>query len=113
MELAAQPVIRDLVKKALKDFGQLTTNPTEQGKKDLDLFHHSYRVKIVKKMPRKDLFNTDLYLDIMQCEKSNLVTVKIEIDLNKKKELTDFLEENYMVEWQNKESWNIMRAEVI
>jgi len=64
-ELAAQPFIRNIVKKAFRDNGYLSTNPTEQGKKDLDLFHPNYRVKHVNKRPIKDLMNSDLYLDIM------------------------------------------------
>lgn len=102
-----------MMKKALKEHGQLSTTPTEQGKKDLDLFHLSYRVKNVNKLALKDLFCSDLYLDIAQCEKSNLVTVKIELDPSKKQDIIEFLEENYMAERHVKESWNIMRAEVI
>ena len=45
-----------MMKKALKEHGQLSTTPTEQGKKDLDLFHLSYRVKNVNKLALKDLF---------------------------------------------------------
>ena len=101
------------MKKALKEHGQLSTIPTEQGKKDLDLFHQSYRVKNVNKLALKDLLCSDLYLDIAQCEKSNLVTVKIEVDPNKKQDIIEFLEDNYMADRHIKENWNIMRAEVI
>lgn len=64
MELAAQPIIREMIKKQLKEHGQMSTTPTDQGKKDLDLFHQSYRVKNVHKLPLKELFCSDLYLDI-------------------------------------------------
>ena len=101
------------MKKALKEHGQLSTTPTEQGKKDLDLFHQSYRVQNVNKLALKDLLCSDLYLDIAQCEKSNLVTVKIEVDPNKKQDIIEFLEDNYMADRHIKENWNIMRAEVI
>ena len=47
-ELAAQPIIRNMIKKDLRENGSLWTEPTEQGKKDLDVFHPSYRVKHIK-----------------------------------------------------------------
>jgi len=73
----------------------------------------SYRVKNVNKYALKDLMCSDLYLDIAQCEKSNLVTVKIEVDPNKKQDIIEFLEDTYMADRHVKENWNIMRAEVI
>lgn len=39
--------------------------------------------------------------------------MRIEIEPNKKQDLIEFLEDNYMAERQIKENWNIMRAEVI
>lgn len=53
--------------------------PTEQGRKDLDLFHPNYRVKHVKNRKINELLTegSDLFLDILQCEKAGLVTVYI------------------------------------
>ena len=51
IELSAQPVIRNQMKNHLNENGYLSTKLTEQGRKDLDLFHPSYRVKLVQKMP--------------------------------------------------------------
>jgi len=66
LELAAQPFIRNAMKKNLRNHGYLSTAPTEQGKKDLDLFHPSYRVKLVRQQTLASLKNnTDLYLDII------------------------------------------------
>lgn len=45
MELSVQPFIRNLMKKHVYSNYELSTQPTEQGLKDLDLFHQSYRVK--------------------------------------------------------------------
>jgi len=44
-ELAAEPYLRQQIKKEFFEKGTLTTAPTEKGKKDLDVFHPSYRVK--------------------------------------------------------------------
>jgi len=37
--------LRAQAKKHLMNIGSLSTEPTEQGKKDLDPFHPSYRIK--------------------------------------------------------------------
>lgn len=70
-------------------------------------------MKHVNKRPINDLMNSDLYLDIMQCEKSGLVQVNIAIDPHKAEDLKVFMEDLYMCERNVKEQWNIMRAEVI
>ena len=84
VELSAQPLIRNQMKNTLNENGYLSTVLTEQGKKDLDLFHPSYRVKLVQKMPLSQLKNqNDLYLDILQSEKAGLITVDIAMDESK------------------------------
>ncbi len=79
LELASQPQIRNMMKKQLREHGIITCVLTEQGSKDLDIFHQSYRVKLVEQMPLKQLMQSDLYLDIQQCEKTGLVHARIEI----------------------------------
>jgi len=115
VELSAQPLIRHKMKDNLNENGYLSTVLTEQGKKDLDLFHASYRVKLVQKMPLTQLKSqNDLYLDILQCEKAGLITVEIAMDVTKKENFKDFLKSLYM---QNPESnvdqWNILRKETV
>jgi hypothetical protein len=53
-----------MLKKQLKEHAQISCILTEQGKKDLDIFHLSYRVKLVENMPLKQLISSDLFLDI-------------------------------------------------
>lgn len=113
VELAAQPQIRNMMKKQLRDHGQITVTTTEQGKKDLDIFHQSYRVKLVENLPLKQLTNSDLYLDIQQCEKANLIHAVIELPQSKHHDFKSFLEEFYMDNTQRKESWNLFRTLVI
>ena len=112
-ELAAQPVIRNMMKKQLREHGTITTTLTEQGRKDLDIFHHSYRVKLVDGKPLKELDHTDLYLDIQQCERSNLVSAKIELQQLKYSEFKSFLEEHYFDIAHREQSWSRLRAHVI
>lgn len=57
LELAAQPFIRNQMKKQVYGNYELSTQPTDQGKKDLDLFHQSYRVKRVQRISLKKLKN--------------------------------------------------------
>ena len=60
--------------------GSVTTEPTEQGKKDLDPFHPSFRVKRIKDK-RLDDFRDDLFLDIIQSSKQGLISFKVDFNL--------------------------------
>ena len=62
----------------MKENGFLETEPTEKGKKELDIFHPSYRVKKVKKW-LKELEDDDIFLDIEQNVALGLITFKIDI----------------------------------
>ena len=68
-ELQSQPDIRRGLKKHIYDNGVLQTQPTDKGKKELDVFHPSYRVKRLNKklsdMKENDTTATDLFLDVM------------------------------------------------
>ena len=66
-----------MIKKDLRENGLLSTAPTEQGKKDLDVFHQSYRVKHIKQRALAELAGSDLFLDITQCEADGLIGVSI------------------------------------
>jgi hypothetical protein len=64
VELSSQPYIRNMFKQTIRLSAEITTTLKEQGKKELDIFHQSYRVKLVKNLPLEKLRNSDLYLDI-------------------------------------------------
>ena len=115
IELSAQPVIRNQMKNHLNENGYLSTKLTEQGKKDLDLFHPSYRVKLVQKMPLNQLrYQNDLFLDILQCEKAGLVTVEISMDERKLNNFKDFMKSLYMLNPENNvDQYNVLRRETI
>lgn len=65
IELSSQPDIRRGLKKHIYEYGYIMTEPTEKGKKELDVFHPSYRTKRVNKKI-SDFSNTDLFIDILQ-----------------------------------------------
>ena len=82
--------MRSISKRHFYHVGTISTEPTELGKKELDPFHPSYRVKRIKGEPLVNLNENehfkDLFLDILANEKSGLISVKIkfdEEDLNK------------------------------
>jgi len=81
MELASEPDIRRGLKKHIYEFGVVKTEPTWKGKKELDVFHPSYRVKRVNKRV-SDLVESDLFLEILQNESLGLITFEISIEDN-------------------------------
>jgi len=103
------------MKNNIKEHATVTTVLTEQGKKDLDLFHPSYRVKCVRQLPLNELMNkSDLYLDILQCEKAGLVTVNFTIDPVKQANFKNWLMSLYMQDPEGStDQWNILRSEII
>lgn len=115
IQLAAQPLIRNTMKENIRNNAVISCTPTEQGKKDLDLFHPSYRVKRVQNLPLQTLrAHSDLYLDVLQCEKAGLVAVEIALDRVKARNFKNFLKSLYMEEQEDAgDSWNILRAEII
>lgn len=69
-----------MMKKHFYNTGYITTQPTAQGTKVLDVFHPSYRCKRIEKEPLGEYLNDDKFLDIIQNEKRELITVEIGID---------------------------------
>ena len=103
------------MKQTISEHGHITTVLTEQGKKDLDLFHPSYRVKCVHEFSLAKLRNqNDLYLDILQCEKAGLISVNISVDKTKQANFKNFLMSLYMQDPESaSDQWNILRTEII
>ena len=103
------------MKQVINEHGTISTELTEQGKKDLDLFHPSYRVKTVKNLALSRLrSHNDIYLDILQCEKSGLLHVNIAVDQVKLQNFKNFLMSLYMQDPESTaDQWNILRREII
>jgi hypothetical protein len=89
IELSVQPYIRRHVKQYLIENAMLTTSPTEEGSKVIDVFSPSYRVKHIRGQPLKMFTakiiqdshtttegkrdNGDIFLDIAMNEKRGLI----------------------------------------
>lgn len=78
IELSSQPDIRRGLKKHIYDNAFVTTEPTEKGKKELDVFHPSYRTKRVNKK-LSEFQNTDLFIDILHNQGMGLINFEIQI----------------------------------
>ena len=77
-EMLCHPFIKEYTYDYLIHNCYVSTEPTEEGKKQLDVFNPSFRTKRVKERPVKS-FVDDLFLDIFQREKEKLIDVNIEI----------------------------------
>ena len=78
IQLATYPFISLLFRDYLSEYGILSTAPTEEGLKELDVMHPSFRVKRIDKKKLSD-FSDDFFADISQCEKSGLITLTLEL----------------------------------
>jgi len=78
-EMINHPYIKEFVYEYLRNNCYVSTNPTEEGKKTLDVFHPSFRTKRIRERPIKTFSEDDLFLDILQREKEKLIEVSIQI----------------------------------
>jgi len=79
MELSCEPDIRRGLKKHIYQYGVLKTQPTDKGRKELDVFHQNYRVKNVN-MHVSQLQESDLFLEILHCQDQGLISIQISIE---------------------------------
>ena len=77
-EMQCHPFIKEFVYNHLRNNCYVSTNPTEEGETQLDVFNPSFRTKRIRERPVKS-FNNDLFLDVLEKEKNNLIAVQIEI----------------------------------
>ena len=81
-EMIKHPYIKDFVYEYLRNNCYVSTTPSEEGNKQLDVFHPSFRTKRIKDKPIKTFSEDDLFLDVIQREKDKLIEVKIQIKEN-------------------------------
>jgi len=118
LELFSFPFIRNYARICFKTQCTISTEPTEEGKKELDAFHPSFRVKRLRNKPI-ETFNNELFLDILEAEKKGWIILTINIGENFFKDLTDKLNHTYHSKQMNPDvetvahGWRIMREEII
>ncbi len=118
LELFSFPFIRNYARVCFKAQCTISTEPTEEGKKELDAFHPSFRVKRFKNKPI-ETFNDDLFLDILEAEKKGWISLTVNFGDNFFKDLTEKLNHTYHSKQMNIEidsvahGWRVMREETI
>lgn len=114
LEYFSFPYIREIARKIYKVNCCITTEPTEEGKIELNPFNPSFRVKRINGKAI-ETFNDDLFLDILENEKKNLIKVEIFYNANFFKDFTEKLNlpingENEIGDYE-KNGWRVMREE--
>jgi len=117
IQISSFPFISLLFRDYIYEYATLTTTPTDEGLKELDVTHPSFRVKRITNKPLNS-FNDDLFTDIYLSEKSNLITVKIELDKEKELILKDIFRKAFLNNSIDKKNvlnneWNTVREEVL
>ena len=77
-EMMCHPYIKEYVYAYLRNICYVSTNPTEVGQKQLDVFNPSYRTKRILDRPIQS-FSDDLFLDVYQREQEKLIDIDISI----------------------------------
>ena len=77
-EMMCHPYIKEYVYEYLRNSCYVSTEPTEEGEKQLDVFHPSYKTKRINERPIKT-FGDGLFLDVYQREQEKLIKIKLEI----------------------------------
>ncbi len=118
LEYFSFPLIRKIARDLFKKYCCITTEPTEEGSKELNPLSVGYRVK---RISRKTFvsFNEDLFLEMLEYENKNLIKINIEYTNDYFLDMTEKL--NFAINGENKinenlveqNSWRIMREETL
>ncbi len=117
IQLSCYPRINKIFKEYLYENATLTTTPTEEGAKELDIMHPSFRVKRITKK-KLNTFQDDLFTDIALCEKSNLINVKVELEPDQELHLKNIFRKAFLNNKIDKKNvlnneWNTVREEAL
>ena len=92
ISLQKQPFLKKFIYQNFYEKCYLSTEPTEKGKNELDVFHPLFITKRIEKKPIST-FNDDLYLYIIESESKGYINVNINIIENLKDD-KKFLDED-------------------
>ena len=92
ISLQKQPFLKKFIYQNFYEKCYLSTEPTEKGKNELDVFHPLFITKRIEKKPIST-FNDDLYLFIIESESKGYINVNIKIIENIKDD-KKFLDED-------------------
>eukprot|EP01022_Parablepharisma_sp_SALTPOND_P008951 TRINITY_DN1373_c0_g1_i2.p1 TRINITY_DN1373_c0_g1~~TRINITY_DN1373_c0_g1_i2.p1 ORF type:complete len:1804 (-),score=237.19 TRINITY_DN1373_c0_g1_i2:8682-14093(-) len=94
-ELSVLPVLRKMIREYYLANAVVSTEPTQKGEAELDVFNPSYRVKRILKRPITT-FQNDLWLDIKHHESRGFITVKVFLEEEKMEVLRNQLLQCYV-----------------
>ena len=123
LELYQHPLIKKTLKKMYTDRVSVYTDPTEKGKKDINVYNFYYPVKRIRGKKPVD-FTKELFLMVIEAERKGLISVKFKLPWDKeerKDEIRKKLLELYTLEIKSRKTegeeittisaWNIVREE--
>lgn len=119
LELFSFPFIRNYARYSFKIHCTISTEPTEEGRKELEASHPSFRVKRIKNKPI-ETFDNDLFLDILEAEKKGWILLSVNYRDNFFTDISDKLNHAYNSKSSNNpdldnisHSWRVMREETL
>ncbi|KAL4447813.1 hypothetical protein ABPG75_005032 [Micractinium tetrahymenae] len=115
MQIAAEPLLRQEVRKQYQDHATVTTKPTAEGEATLNAFHVLGPAKRLAGKPLSKFEGSDLFLRVLQAEKAGLITVEIGLPEKKREELLESLNEPYLSGGLSEaaQAWDEVRKSVL
>jgi len=95
-ELSTEPYLRSMLKELMRTKGTISTEPTEKGKKDLDVFHPSYRVKHIKDELLSEKCTDDLFIEIERMEEQGLIKSSVQLPKEQADNFSNYLLQHYL-----------------
>jgi transcription elongation factor SPT6 len=125
LELFYHPIIRKQLKKMYNDRVLVSTDPTEKGKKEINVYSFYYPCKRIRAKKPAD-FTKEHWLMILEAEQKGLITTEFKMPWDKdekRDEIRKKLLDYYLLEIKSRKSedqelttvnaWNIVREETI
>ncbi|KAL4442498.1 hypothetical protein ABPG77_005082 [Micractinium sp. CCAP 211/92] len=96
MQIAAEPLLRQEVRRQYQEHATVTTKPTAEGEATLNAFHVLGPAKRLAGKPLSKFEGSDLFLRVLQAEKAGLITVEVGLPEKRVELLLESLSEPYI-----------------
>lgn len=115
MQIAAEPLLRQEVRKQYQDHATITTKPTAEGEATLNAFHVLGPAKRLAGKPLSKFEGSDLFLRVLQAESAGLITVEIGLPEKRLHDLLESLNESYVTGGLSEaaQAWDDVRRSVL
>lgn len=117
MQIARDPLVRQCVRQTFYERAKLKIRPTKKGKKEIDESHLCSTFKYIKNKPVKEL-KGDQFLRMCKAEEDGLLTINIEIDLDKNAGYQTYFDEVKQLYYRDEfshlvQEWNTQRTNAL